>query len=223
MMITTLSFAGGDIVPAPVVQEKQDYWYLGAGIVYNRVYSTDSGWFDDSPLTQDELGGLTGIIGYEYNQYLAIEGRISKTFWKRDYADLTTYSIFLKPQYQFRDNEESGTTNNSFFSIYGLLGFGNAKVEGSSGDSGHIGAHPNVVGREIMNETGFQWGVGMSYTFVTEANEQHTRYRDSWSIFVDYTMTANDGSIHSTLYSYDPKVYNKLSTDGLTVGVLYKF
>ena len=225
-MLSSVAMAGGDIVPVPVPvvveKEKQDYFYVGAGAVYNRVYSVDSGWFDDGIATQDEIGGLVGIVGYEYNEYIAIEGRISGSFWERDYADLTTWSIFLKPQYQFRDEEERGKNDDGFFTIYGLIGFGNSYVEGSSGDN-EYGAHPNMIGKEILDKTGFQWGIGLSYTFVKEPDENHPSYRDSWSIFIDYTMTANDASIHSTLYDYDSTVYDKLSTDGLTVGLIYKF
>ena len=220
-----VAMAGGDIAPVvPVVAEEevQDYFYAGGGLVYNRVYSVDSGWFDDGIATQDETLGLTGIIGYEYNRYIAIEGRVSKSMWERDYADVTTWSIFLKPQYQFRDDDEIGRTDDGFWTVYALLGFGNSNVEGSSGDN-EYGAHPGVIGQEIMDETGFQWGVGLSYTFIDKPDDKHRFYRDSWSIFIDYTMTANDASIHSTLYEYDSNVYNELSTDGVTVGVTYKF
>ena len=34
---------------------------------------------------------------------------------------------------------------------------------------------------------------------------------------------AKDADIESTLYSYDPATYHKLSVDGVTVGILYSF
>jgi len=225
VVLSSFSVAGGDIAPVvPVVveQEKQDYWYVGGGVVYNRVYSIENEWFDDTTLTQDETGGLVGIVGYEYNRYIAVEGRITKSFWERDYADVTTWSLFLKPQYQFRDEDEIGKTDEGYFTVYGLIGFGNSYVEGSSGDNDHS-AWPEDIGKEIMDETGFQWGFGMSYTFIKKPDDRYTDYRDSWSIFIDYTLTADDASIHSRLYNYDPEYYDELSTDGITVGLTYKF
>ena len=193
-----IAVAENEVTPV-VYQENESYFYGGLGLSYDRVYSTDSGWFDDGILTQDEVGGLTGILGYNYNEYLAIEGRLGLSLWSRDYADLTTWSLFIKPQYYLDRN----------FKIYGLLGVGNSTVEGYDGDTP---AHPNMVGVTIMDETGFQWGLGMSYDVIGD-----------WTVFIDYTMTADDAGINATLYEYDPVRYDKLSSDALTVGMTYRF
>jgi len=205
---------GKEIVPVVVpfveveeVEEKD--WYVGIGVVYNRVYSTDSEWFNDQIPTQDETGGFTGILGYNFNEYIAVEGRISKTFWDRDYSDATTYSLFLKPQYPVTED----------FTVYGLIGFGGANVEGSDGDNDYQ-AWPDMIGEDILDHTGFQWGFGLSYA-ITE----------DFSLFADYTSAADDADKDpSTLYCYqlgncvdDDKLYDKLSVDGLTVGLLYYF
>ena len=241
MIIALNSFlvAGGDfkdvepaIVPfIPIVQEEdRDHLYVGAGIVYNQVYSIDYGFFDDSVKTQDETAGLTGLIGYEFNEYLAVEGRYNKTFWERDYSDTTYYSLFVKPQYKFRD-EEKRDDEDGYFSIYGLLGFGNSQVKGSSGDNDHT-AWPEDIGRTMMDETGFQWGLGFSYTFVDESDDELYSRVDTWSIFADVVIAAKDADITPTkLYDYTPgnptgadsTYYDKLSLHGLTVGVLYHF
>jgi len=176
-------------------------FYAGTGTIYNRVYSISSGWFNNNPHTQDETGGISLIAGYQFGNYLAVESRITTTFFERNYSDLTAYSMFLKPQYPVTDT----------FSVYGLLGFGNVKVKGSKGDSSY-GAHEDVIGKTILDHTEFQWGVGLSYN-VTE----------NFSIFADYTSLAKDADIESTLYSYDPAIYHKLSVDGITVGILYSF
>ncbi len=217
-------FAGGDILPAAVFSQDDSDFYIGVGMVYNRTYATESGWFDNATPTQDQTGGLTGIIGYNYNKYIGIEGRISGTFWQRDYADLKTYSIFLKPQYRFQeDDTQSDDYDDAYVTVYGLVGFGNSHVEGSGGDNTYS-AWPDVIGQEIMSETGFQWGLGVSYTFVDIDDGVR---KNTWSVFVDYTMTANDADINSRLYDYgngkDTTVYHKLSTDGLTVGITYTF
>jgi opacity protein-like surface antigen len=228
--ISNLAFAGGDFVsvsvPAPVpilVSEVDDSgFYAGAGVTYNRVYSTNSAWFDKSTLTQDQTGGLTGIIGYDFNNYLAIEGRITKSLWERDYSDSTIYSLFLKPQYRFRDAEK-GDDAESYFSVYALLGFGNTNVEGFSGDH-DLAAWSEDIGKEMMNETSFQWGIGASYTFKDKIDEKPYTYKDSWTIFIDYTSSAKNASIPPTkLYNYDSNYYDELSVDGMTAGIIFNF
>lgn len=231
----SFGFAGGDfknvepaIVPIiPIEEEDKDHLYVGAGVVYNQVYSTDHGFWKDNVLTQDETFALTGIIGYEFNEYVAVEGRYNKTFTERDYSETTYYSVFLKPQYKFRD-EENRDDEDGYFSIYGLLGFGNTQVEGSSGDN-DFSAWPEDVGKTMMDETGFQWGFGLSYTFVDDSDDYHYTRQDSWSIFADFVMVVDDADINPTkLYMYsngidDSALYDKLSVRGVTLGLLYHF
>jgi len=175
--------------------------YIGLGSVYNRIYSTNSAWFDNTTPTQDQTAGISTIIGLQFNDYIAIEGRLIKTIFEKDYSDLTAYSIFLKPQYPINKN----------FKIYGLLGFGTTDVKGNAKSDGY-GAHDDVIGKKILHHTGLQWGIGFSYG-ITE----------NISFFTDYTSLAKDEDIDSTLYGYDPVTYHKLSTDGITVGILYSF
>jgi opacity protein-like surface antigen len=83
----------------------------------------------------------------------------------------------------------------------------------------------------MMSETSFQWGFGLSYTFKDEAEDEEYRYKDTWTIFLDYTANVKDASITPTkLYYYhdssigeDSNYYDKMSVEGLTVGVLYNF
>jgi len=206
VVMSSFSFAGGNgkqvslpvPLPIPLLVENSSF-YVGLGLVYNRTYSTDSAWFDAGKSTQDETGGFSGIVGYEFNENIAVEGRISQSFFKESYADVLTYSIFLKPQYPLTEK----------FTVYGLLGFGVVNVEGTNGNSP---AHADVIGEEIMNDSSFQWGFGASYLMT-----------EHFSIFADYTSLMNDADISSTLYGYDDTIYTELSTDGLTVGVTYQF
>jgi opacity protein-like surface antigen len=202
--LNSFAVAGGDFVevvePVLVVPAEVDNssFYVGVGLIYNRVYATDSGWFDSAPDTQDETGGFTGLVGYNFNEYIAVEGRISQSFFEENYADVFTYSLFVKPQYPVTED----------FSIYGLLGFGGVMVDGAEGN------HPGAAnpGDTILDDTGFQWGIGASYAF-TEA----------WSVFVDYTSLIKDGDIDSKLYDYDTTTYKELSVDAVTAGVTYTF
>ena len=215
MVMSSFGFAGGDIAPVPVpAEESESYFYAGAALVYHTTYSTDQKWFDNSTLTQDETGGFMGIIGYNYNRYLAFEGRIHGSFFDHDYSETSGWGIFVKPQYQFRDDEND---RDDFFSVYGLLGFGGVKVKGTDGDTP---AHPEDFGKTIADETSFQWGLGLSYTFVDEDSEDRS---GDITIFAEYNNLMSDADINSRLYGYDPEYYDKLSQETLNVGLTYRF
>jgi opacity protein-like surface antigen len=216
--LSSFGFAGGDIAPVPVpvpVDESQDYFYGGVALTYHTTYSIDQSWFDNSVATQDETGGIMGIIGYNYNQYLAVEGRIDASFFDEDYAETFGWSIFVKPQYQFLDDEKGYNTD--YFTLYGLLGFGGVKVEGTDGNAP---AHPADFGKTIIDDTTFQWGIGLSYTFVDEDDADRS---GDWSIFVEYVNLLSDGDINSQLYGYDPQYYTELSQETINVGLTYRF
>jgi len=223
MLSSGLAVAGGDIVPVePVVPAVQvlehdnSGWYAGAALYYSRVYSVDSGWFDDTPTSQDEIGELTGIIGYEYNEYLAFEARGSFTFAKEDYADAYNYSFLVKPQYRFRDEEKY---EDDYFTLYGLLGFGYVNVEGTDGNAP---AAPTTIGKTLVDDWQFQYGIGFSYTIVD--NEHPENNEGDWTIFFEYMMHMDDESMTPTqLYYYDPEFYDKLSMDSINMGVIYHF
>ncbi len=218
LAMSSFSVAGGDVapifIPEPVVQE-DDYFYGGIGLVYHTTYSIDQKWFDNSISTQDETGGFMGIIGYNYNRYLAVEGRVHLSLFDEDYSETFGWSIFLKPQYQFLDDEKG--YNEDYFTVYGLLGYGGVKVNGFDGDEP---AHPEDFGKTILDDTGFQWGFGVSYTFV---DEEDTDRSGDWSIFAEYNNLISDGDINSRLYGYDNVYYTKLSQETINVGLTYRF
>ena len=182
--------------------------YVGVGMIYNRVYSTNSEWFNIHIETQDETGGFVGLVGCEVNEYLAVEARWSKTFWDQDYSDTQTYGIYLKPKYPVTKD----------ITVYALMGIGKTHVEGSSGDPDNdYSAWPEDIGKDMMNETTFHWGFGATYD-ITERI----------ALFGEFTSTANDLDITATkLYDYgdgtDATFYDKLSVDGLTLGLIYNF
>lgn len=206
LCVSSFGIAGGDfkdvepaVVPVvPIAEEDKGALYVGLGLIYNRIYTTKSSWFNKVPLQQDQTGGLSGIVGYDFNEYIAVEGRITKTLFERDYADMWEYSIFLKPQYPVTED----------FKVYGLLGFGLVQVDGYDGNNPAAN-----IGSTILDDTGFQWGLGASY-MVTE----------DLSLFADYTSSADDADIDlMRISSGDPAEYDELSVDGITIGLLYHF
>jgi opacity protein-like surface antigen len=89
----------------------------------------------------------TALAGVEINDFLAVEGRLTKTISDYEIKDhkpisLTNAALYLKPQYKFEAA-----------SIYALLGYGISKVD-------------------FMDKTttvnGFQYGAGASYDWNDE-------------------------------------------------------
>lgn len=224
--ISSLSFAGGEIapvvpVPVPVVDEA--FWYAGGALIYHRTFADDSGWFDDNVKTQDETGGLTVVAGYNINEYLAVEGRITGTFFEESYSESTNYSIFLKPYYKFIDDERTiEEEEDGFFSVYALLGFGVVKVKATDGTPP---AHYEDIGKTILDDSGFQWGLGLSYTFVDRSDNESIEeiHNGDVTIYIEYVNLISDADIYSRLYGYDSKYYSELSQDAVSVGVTYRF
>jgi opacity protein-like surface antigen len=202
-VLGSMLWAGGDIAPVepeitePIVLEEENVGglYAALGIVYNRTYGTDSAWFSEA-VSQDQTIGISASLGYEINKYLAVEGRISKSFYTEDYADLTTYSIFLKPQYPVSDEMK----------VYALLGYGLVQVDA---ENGVAAATPGV---NILDDNGFQWGIGLSYALNKDLD-----------MFIDYTSLMLDANINNALQSTSTTTYNQLSVDAVTAGMIYHF
>jgi len=172
LALSTAVYAGGDVAPieevveTPVVVDESAF-YIGAGIGYTR--------------------------GYQYNRYIAVEGRYSFGF-NTDYdagnivnpiqvydGDVSNWGIYLKPMYPIGD-----------FSIYALLGYGGVMLEDiSNGDA---------------YESGFQWGLGAQYAFM-----------ENITVFVDYVSLYND-----TGFDYVAR-YADVDVDTWTIGISYKF
>jgi len=224
ILSNALCFAGGHIAkpvvvpvtPPPPVEPETDGWYVAGALYYNNVYSEDYSWFDNAQNTQDEVGGFTGIVGYNINEFLAVEARASKQFFKEDYADEYHFSFFAKPQYRFRDEDDY---EEDYFTVYGLIGFGYVNVDGTDGNTP---GDPTIVGKTLINDWTFQYGFGISYTFIDEDHPEDDS--GDWSVFVEYTRYMEDQSMAPTfLYDYNPNLYDELSMNGLSVGISYQF
>lgn len=146
--VSSLGFAGGDmkdvepaVVPAiPMAEEEKNRFYVGLGIsaVSTREGSLD---FFSKKSGQDRTGNLLLMVGYEFNTYVAVEGRYSTYIAEEDFLNSDTWGIYLKPQYPVNED----------FKVYALLGFGGIDAEGVNGFDVDI------------DDTGFQWGLGASY------------------------------------------------------------
>ena len=200
LALSGLSYAGGDVAPveepvviAPVVIDDSGF-YLGVGF---------SGMSLNNDLTDEEFtaNGVMLQAGYQYNRYIAVEGRYMLHIGDVEYThgsttnpdyndyptDFTNIAIYLKPMYPIGD-----------FSIYALLGYG--EVELTNIPLGGPGISADRA------ESGFQWGLGADYAF-----------NENISGFVDY-VRMYDGT------GFDYRAMNAdIVADVWTLGVNYAF
>ena len=185
-----LAQAGGDIAPVeePIVIPMVDNtaFYIGMGIGGATV---------NNDMTNEEFSSTMLMLqaGYQYNEYIAVEGRYSFGF-STDYdmgttygfpggyeGDISSWGLYVKPMYPIGD-----------FSIYALLGYGGVMLsELNAGDA---------------YESGFQWGLGASYAV-----------SDNISVFADYVSLYDD-----TGFDYAAQL-DDINSDTWTVGLSYKF
>jgi len=165
-------------------------FYVGGGL--SAVVATNSDvsadYFEADKIGQDRLGNVTLLAGYEYNEYVAVEGRYSTSFTHETKVSMDGWGLYVKPQYPASDG----------FKIYALLGFGGVTLDGVNGYTADV------------DDTGFQWGIGASYSL--------KRYTENdLSLFIDYVSMANE---------MDGRFYDgALETDvsAITVGLSYRF
>ena len=179
--------------------QRNDYYLDELTYQYGGTYDRDS----DAFMLQ---------AGYQFNQYVAIEGRYwnsiterSQDSWSRypdqetqdngewSDGDFEAWGIYVKPMYPVTEALD----------VYALLGYGNVE----SDDHYWYNA-------EGLDEDGFQWGLGASYG-ITE----------SVSLFLDYVQLCDgvDGSYTEESGDYD-YVYNwEHSIYTVNLGLTYKF
>lgn len=191
LALSSFVMAGGNVAPVeepvvvPVVVDNSAF-YIGLGFGATSLN-------DDQ--TNEEFSSSQVMLqaGYQYNQYVALEGRASfgfNTDYDRGYTnnindggadDLSNWGIYVKPMYPIAD-----------FSVYALLGYGGVQLDNlESGDA---------------YESGFQWGLGAQYA-VTE----------NVSVFADYVKLYDD-----TGFDYRAQLED-VDSDVWTLGVSYKF
>ena len=166
---TTLSFAGGDIVPVyePVVAPEAIQYdsvpvYVGMGFnrgVYNYSKCSNCDY-------EDTTYGITLRAGYEFNQYVGIEARYVGTFWDADDLggqELQHVGLYVKPMMPIGNS----------LNIYGLVGYGLTTT--STGGNGNL---------EEVDDNGFAAGLGLEFDINPEDAEGSLE--SGFGLFVDY-------------------------------------
>ena len=168
VLMNSFGVAGGDIDPveaAVVVEEGVSPFYVGLGLssVSTRNSRESLGFFHDYDW-QEETGDVLLMAGYEFNQYLAVEGRYMTSILAEDRLTRDSWGAYVKPQYPVNDE----------LSVYALLGYGGMTVDGK-------GSSLILFNRNDIDDSGFQWGLGVNYDLNAH-----------FSIFIDYVNIAND-------------------------------
>ena len=200
LALSGVSFAGGNIMMVeepiavvPVVVDESSF-YVGLGFSSMRL---------NNDLTDEEFSANAMMLqaGYQYNRYLAIEGRYTfhvgdveyehGTTINPDYSDYPTdfenVAVYLKPMYPIDD-----------FSVYALLGYGEVGLTNIPLGGAGISAD--------RAEGGFQWGLGAGYNV-----------NESIAVFVDYVRMYDDIGFDKRAQSAD------IVADAWTFGISYKF
>jgi opacity protein-like surface antigen len=183
--------------PVPVKPEGPKKWYVGLDGL-GAQFETDSG-------KCNELAAVVAKLGYDFNKYIGIEGRIGYGINDSDHiAGGTTeikenYGLYLKPMLPMGEKVH----------LFGLLGYAKAKVESKWNSRSTQGALEGTV-----DEASPSFGIGLNYAI-----------NDRWSIVaegvrllhkVDGTFKVKDGN-PSTRSESD------INLDTFGLGVNYRF
>ncbi|MBA1421557.1 MAG: porin family protein [Epsilonproteobacteria bacterium] len=180
LLSSTFTFAGGGknlvkavepVLAIPTLEVVKDY-YVGVG------YSCAQVTGDNPDQEFLAMGAISVDVGYQINEFLAVEARYTRSLsdinyktWNTDRdldgSSLSNLGIYLKPQYNFEA-----------FGLYGLLGYGQVKLDN---------------GENTFTENGLQYGLGTTFTVL------------GTNIFLDYRRLY-DGEGFDTLASENQDV-----------------
>lgn len=124
--------------PAPVVTKSG--FYVGGALTDVAVRTDDRANLFADKVNQDRQVGLTGVVGYDFMNYLGAELRATMGVANETTDKFKHVGAYLKPNIDVMDA----------LNLYGLVGFGKANMASVDG-----------------TETGFTYGAGLDYD-VTE-------------------------------------------------------
>jgi len=163
------SYAGGDIAPVqepiavipPVIEVAPTAFYVGLG------YSCLQTALDKADVDTRAMSSLSATVGYNFNQYLAVEGRYTASMGDVtvdtrglevdvDSIDMSNIGLYIKPQYSYDK-----------IAVYALLGYGEFTIDDGTSYS----------------EAGIQYGIGLN-----------AMVSDSVGIYADFRRLYDDSS-----------------------------
>ena len=165
--------------------------YVGIGAIWAPT-SIDCPCSGNVRKYDNPFGGIVRV-GYDFNQYFGIEGRYLKARYSRNFATTTHYGIYLKPQYHLTNA----------LNIYGLIGYGNTKIECD---------HKT---KALYNDSGLSFGAGIEYDFSQDnsssAFDSQGNRKQGFGVWVDYQNLLND------------KGSSKVRANVVSTGITYNF
>ncbi len=188
------AFAGGDIKPVVepmVIEEDNSAFYVGIG--YGYFDQTNDNIANSGRSVEFEADSILLQAGYQYNEYVAFEGRYWIGVGDIDQSgfdastrsgDFDAWGLYVKPMYPVTEA----------FDIYALLGYASSSLDIDNGGS--------------WDTDGFSWGLGAQYEVM-----------DNILIFADYVSMASEDSVDVNNVSENADI--DLYT--VNVGVSYKF
>ena len=178
MALSGLAYAGGDmtevlepVIEVPEVIVDDSGFYLGLGYSY---VAYESSFITGGSAEDADGNAILLLAGYDFNKYIALEGRYSMTLGDLSYnnnninSEISNVGLYLKPMLPLE-----------YVTLYGLLGYGKVTVDFTGN------------GFDKLTESGFQWGLGASTTVT-----------DNVSLFVDYTSLYNGTGMNGSLSNY---------------------
>ena len=149
VIMSTFAVAEGDVPSSLFAQNDESNFYLGVGItaVSTRDARVSLDFFNVKN-GQDRLGNFSLFAGYEFNEYIAFDGRYTTTYTKEDLVEMSGWSLFVKPQYPIGED----------FHLYALIGYGAVKLEAVNESTVDV------------DDSGFQWGIGLTYDLMDNAS-----------------------------------------------------
>lgn len=186
LAMSTFAMAGGDIAPVepmvetPMVEESTTgSFYLGAAYSLLNANRENAYTFNNVDITDTTIDTDFSEVmiqaGYNFNQYVAIEGRywfgIKDSFVTDAFSNVNVnfdnsvdaWGIYVKPQYPVTEA----------FNVYALLGYASSEYSVDAGST--------LV--DLGTLDGFSWGLGAGYAFT-----------ENISVFVDYVNLYNDSN-----------------------------
>jgi len=138
-------------VPIPAVTTKSSTpplgLYVGGGFTYAstececKELKTKNGTINGK--SEGSTSGINLKAGYDFNEFIGLEGKYIYTPWGDEDKSLEHYGIYLKPNYAVNENLD----------LYALVGYGKTKCE-----------------YQNLDENGFAWGVGGEYLIGKKEN-----------------------------------------------------
>lgn len=173
--ISSFAIAGGDVVPVvPIVEPVEGNFYVGAAYSAVDVRQTEAP--SINPTVNDNFTAVMLQAGYKFNEYIAVEGRVSlgleesvvSNYATHEDSSVDVWAIYAKPMYPVTD----------LLDVYALLGYASTSYD-----------IPTV---SIDDDSGFAYGIGLQYAIT-----------DNIATFIDYVnlyeknKTPNDDFVYS--------------------------